>query len=149
MTPELLAELRVGLRASRTCVRLEERAGSAGAAIERTPLRTMPCRPRQPALGLPHLGDRKLLNLRWPLRLDSCGRHSFHEPRGEGIEVVAGLPEVDDSPATIDRPRRMEKEPFRWCAIGVGVIVSLVELLLSDRWELDADADSHSPPSLR
>ena len=58
-----------------------------------------------------------------------CGRHSFHDPPREGIEVVAGLPEVDDSPATIDRPRCVEEEPFRWCAIGVGVIVSLVELL--------------------
>jgi len=103
----------------------------------------------QPTLGVDHLVDRKLLDVGWPLRLDSCGRHSFHDPRGEGVEVLAGLPEVDDSPATIDRPRRVEKEPFRWCAIGVGVIVSLVELLLSDRWELDADADSHSPPSLR
>ena len=55
-----------------------------------------------------------------------------NDPRGEGVEVVAGLPEVDDSPATIDRPRCLEEKPLRWCAIGVGVIVSVVELLLSD-----------------
>ena len=57
--------------------------------------------------------------------------------------------EVDDSPATIDRPRCVEEEPVRWCAIGVGVIVSLVELLLGDPWELDADADSHPQPLFR
>src|SRR6266540_307214 len=110
---------------------------------------SMPADACQPTLRVDHLVDRKLLDVGWPLRLDSCGRHSFHDPRGEGVEVVAGLPEVYDSPATIDRPRCVEEEPLRWCAIGVGVIVSLVELLLSDPWELDADADSHPQPLFR
>ena len=57
-----------------------------------------------------------------------------------------GSPEIDDPPTTIDRPRCVKEEPLRWRAIRVGVIVSLVELFLSDPSELDADADSHPQP---
>ena len=103
----------------------------------------------RPKSGVDHLVNRKLLDVGWPLRLDSCGRESFHDPRREGVEVGAGLPEVDDSPSTIDRPRCVEEEPLRCCAVRVGVIVSLVELLLGDAWELDADADSHRQPFFR
>jgi hypothetical protein len=66
--------------------------------------------------------------------------------RSEGVEVSAGLPEVDDPPAIIDRPRGVKEEPCRWRAIGVGVIVSLVELFFSDPSKLDADADGHPQP---
>ena len=46
------------------------------------------------------------------------------------------IPEVDDPPAVVDRPGGVKEEPFRWRAIGVCVIVSLVQLFLSDPSEL-------------
>ena len=36
-----------------------------------------------------HLVHGELLDVRWPLRLDSRRRHSFNDPRGEGVEVTA------------------------------------------------------------
>ena len=44
----------------------------------------------QPTLRVDHLVDRKLLDVGWPLRLDSCGRHSFHAagPRGGFLETT-------------------------------------------------------------
>jgi len=101
----------------------------------------------------PLRGDRlvngKLLDVGWPLRLHSCCRHSFRDPHGEGVEVLARLPEVDDPPATIDRPGCVEDEPLRRRAIGVDAIVTEVELLLSDPRQLDADTDSHHGLSFR
>ena len=109
----------------------------------------MPCRRRQPTLGVDHLVDGKLLDVGRPLLFDFCRRHSLRDPHREGVEVLARLPEVDDSPATVDRPGWWKRSPGRWRAIGVDVIVTLVELLLGDPRELDADADSHPQPLFR
>src|SRR5438045_8416457 len=65
-----------------------------------------PCLGRR-TLGVDHLVDRKLLDVRWRLPLDTGRRHSLDEPPREGIEVLAGLPEVDDPPPPplVDRPK--------------------------------------------
>src|SRR4051812_36186987 len=147
---------RPGRRASRssssarpTSARIRAETSTAGATGGPTSC-SHPALPRpRSALGVNPLVDWKLFDVGWPLRLYSGRRHSLHDPTREGVEVSARLPEVDDPPPIVDWPRGVKEEPLRWRAVGVGVIVHLVELFLSNPVELDADADRHPQPLFR
>src|SRR5207302_3851099 len=61
------------------------------------------------ALRLPGLVNRELLHIGRPLHFHACCVHSvLHTTSEERIELGSRLPEVDDSPALIDRTGRVE-----------------------------------------
>src|SRR5205085_7065041 len=94
-----------------------------------------------------HLVDGELLDVWLTVHLGSRRRHSFHDSWCEGVEVSARLPEVDDPPTTVDRPRSVKEQPLRPIPIRVDLVVHFVELLAGDSGELDANADSHREPT--
>src|SRR5436190_22916333 len=81
------------------------------------------------SLGVDDLVDRELFDVRWPLHLHPGGGDPWLDPAfKEGIEICPRLPEVDDSPATIDRTGRVKQHPWRRRAIRIDLIVRSVEL---------------------
>ena len=50
-------------------------------------------------------------------------------------------------PTAVDGPRSMKQQPVRRLPIGVDLVMYVIELLLGDSRELDANADSHSEPT--
>src|SRR6202011_1203747 len=93
-------------------------------------------------LGVDDLVDRELFDVRWPLHLHPGGDDPWLDPAfKEGIEICPRLPEVDDSPATIDRTGRMKQHPRRRRAIRIDLAVRSIELFLGHPRKLDADTD--------
>src|SRR4051812_39973356 len=101
------------------------------------------------SLGGDRLVNGELVDVRRPLRLDARRREPFGNARRERVKVRTRLPEVHDSPTALDGAGRMEQESLRRRAIRIDLIVALVELLLGDPQELDADAYSHLQPRFR
>src|SRR3982074_2507991 len=91
------------------------------------------------------LVHRKLFDVRRPLHLDAGRGDRLLDPGSERVELRAGLPEVDDPPAPVDRSGGVKQEPLRWIADRVHMLVDFVELLLGHARELDADTDCHLP----
>src|SRR5689334_13082938 len=95
--------------------------------------------------------------LRWSLRngfvngeLFDVRRPRHLHPRGgdprldlalkKSIEVSSRLPEIDDTPAVIDRAGRVVQHPLRDRSIRIDVVLRCIELFLGDPGQLHADA---------
>src|ERR1039458_4496333 len=70
-------------------------------------------------------------------------------PLGEPVESLARLPEVDNSPAPVDRARRVEDHARGWVALNIHVPVNRVVLLLRRAAELEPQSDCHFESSPR
>jgi hypothetical protein len=77
----------------------------------------------------------------WLARQVGCGHARCDALLREAIEVRARLPEVEHSPAAVDRPAGV-----RMIVAGVDRRFDLVELLGCHARELDSDSYSHRFP---
>src|ERR1035437_8151199 len=89
----------------------------------------------------------ELVNLRWtPCK--ACGGHPRSDAVfGEPVEVLTGLPEVENAPTAFHRTGRVKDESIRRISVRVDRCVELVVLLGGDASQLDSDSYSHNLPS--
>src|SRR5581483_4683019 len=96
------------------------------------------------ALRLPGLVNRELLHIGSSLHFHACCLHCIlHTTTEERIELGARLPEVDDSPALVDRAGRVEQQSLRYIARSPDVLVDLVERGLRNASQLNPNPNRH------
>src|SRR5438270_6214031 len=114
----------------------------------------MACSSRCAARRAPHLRGLKVVN-RELLHIGWVGEAAIaktlqarHEPLAdEGVEGLAGLPEVDHAPAALDRTGRVHDHPLGRVRVYLHHLVSCVVVLLRSSAEPEPYADSHCNPS--
>ena len=86
----------------------------------------------------------ELVDLRWT-PCNACGGHPRSDAVfGEPVEVLTGLPEVENAPTAFHRAGRVKDHSIRGIRLRVDRRLELVELLGGDASQLDSDSYSHS-----